>query len=332
MNRLLNAGTGMFAFWVTVATALMAQNLLAQNPNGGLKIAKVTGKVAAVAGNRIKITSNQKDEFFAIVDNKTKLHFSGKAEPSFLVPGVSVRFDAEINPATGVVKNPVSKLQIFTPSMNARMDAEQMREQTPGVYLNDEESEKPAAGKKANANPKNAPAKDDNKPVADKNAKNNNVAKPGKKASSADYHVVGTIGNVQGEKYWLQAGNAQIQFSLSPKAEITVQSTDPSLIQIGDEANVSGLSMSGQEQFIQCESVEIIGAKPLNIPEPKVDAKGRNSKNNKGKNDKSPKGKDDGPKGKDDKSKKPSDRGDNGKDDQDAPNNKNSTKQTGNRT
>ena len=70
---------------------------------------------------------------------------------------------------------------------------------------------------------------------------------------------------------------------LDPKAVIKVTSHDAGFCQKGDQVKVSGLRTAGQEQFIQSESLDIVGAKPLGPAEGKT---AKNSKSTKGQKNK----------------------------------------------
>jgi hypothetical protein len=265
-------------FWISCSLVLASILSANAQEQGGLQIAKISGNVGAVAGNQIKVLTKEKEEFFAIVGNDTTLKYKGKAETSFLVPGILVRFTAEIN-SQGIVQEPLKQIEVFTISRH-RLNAEQMREQTPGTYQTGDLATEPNGKKNAQ---NNKPA--EKATAAKSNAKT--TAKPSKKnLTTQEYRVVGQIVNVQNKKFYVQAGNAQIQFELDPKVEIIVLGEDPSLIQIGDEVKISGLRMASQEKFIQCETIEIVGAKPLSIPDPKANDKKTKSSKSKGKDGK----------------------------------------------
>lgn len=265
--------------WLSIFTLANCQD----NQVGGLQIAKLNGTVGAVAGNQIKFTTKEKEDYFAVVGNDTSVRYSGTAQADFLAPGILVRFNAEISNA-GVAAAPIKKIEVFTVNQSRRISPEQMRDQTPGAYQLGEE---PDAQKPVANAAKKTPASDAKKPVANSKkppAKTNNK-KSTPAAANQEYRVVGMIAGAQGKKFMVQAGNAQVQFELDPKAEISVNTSDPSFFQLGDEIKITGLRMAGQDKFVQCETVEVTGAKPLVAPE--SGATSRNSKTAKGKDDKS---------------------------------------------
>ncbi len=266
-----------------VAILVMLQPCIANSQDsgkaGGLQIAQVSGTMQAMALDKIKIVAEDKKEYFAVVSDQTSLTYKGTAEADFLTQGLLVRFSAEVN-QSGQAQGPVKELEVFTVSQNRRMSQEQMRDQMPGVYQ--------VGGEVGNVKKPSEKAKD--KPAAKPNATGKGAQASGAQASGAQasgarasgaraYRVVGQIAQIKAGKMLVQAGGAQIQLELDPKAEIKVTSHDTTFCQMGDQVKVSGLRNAGQEQFIQSESLEITGAKPLGPAEGKT---AKNSKTTKG--------------------------------------------------
>ena len=256
------------SFWLaTLAAGLQSLSATAQDAGksvGGLQIAQVSGTMQAMQLNQIKILAEDKKEYFAVVSEQTALQYNGTATPDFLTPGLLVRFSAELN-QSGQVQALVKELEVFTISQHRRMSPEQTREQTVGVYQ--------VGGEIGNA-----------KKPSDK-SKDKSPAKP--TAASAKgaqtYRVVGQIASVKASKLLVQAGGVQVPLDLDPKAVIKVTAHDAGFSQKGDQVKVSGLRTAGQEQFIQSESLEIVGAKPLGPAEGKT---AKNAKPTKGQKNK----------------------------------------------
>ena len=247
--------------------ALFQFNVSAQDAGkavGGLQIAQISGTMQAMQLNQIKILAEDKKEYFAVVSEQTALQYRGTAEPEFLTPGLLVRFSAELN-QSGQVQGPVTELEVFTISQHRRMSPEQMREQTAGVYQ--------VGGEVGNAKKPGDKPKDKvpSKPTA-ASAK-----------SSQAYRVVGQIAGTKAGKMFVQAGGVQVQLELDPKAVIKVTSHDTAFCQMGDQVKVSGLRTAGQEQFIQSETLEIVGAKALGPAEGKTAKNAKSTKVSKGK-------------------------------------------------
>jgi len=241
---------------------------------GGLQIAQVSGTMQAMALNKIKIVAEDKKVYFAVVSDDTLLNYKGTAESDFLSPGLLVRFSAELN-QSGQVQGPVAELEVFTVSQHRRMSSEQMRDQTAGIYQ--------VGGEFGNAKKPSDKKSADKKP-SDK-TKDKAPAKPtaaSAKGSQA-YRVVGQIAGIKASKMIVQAGAVQVQLELDPKAAIKVTSHDTTFCQMGDQVKISGLRTAGQEQFIQSESLEIVGAKPLGPAEGKTAKNAKTTKGPKGK-------------------------------------------------
>jgi hypothetical protein len=252
---------------VVLATIFQTTVVNAQDAGkavGGLQIAQVSGTLQAIALDKIKIVAEDKKEYFAVVSPQTSLSYKGTAEPDFLMPGMLIRFSAELN-QTGQVQAPVADLEVFTISQHRRMSQEQMRDQTAGVYQ--------VGGEVGNAK------KPGDKPKEKSSKPNAATSKVGAQA----YRVVGQIAGMKAGKMLVQAGGAQVQLELDPKAVIKVTSHDTTFCQMGDQVKVSGLRNAGQEQFIQSESLEIVGSKPLGPAEGKTAKNAKNAKGSKGK-------------------------------------------------
>jgi hypothetical protein len=253
-----------FAVLATILQTTVANAQDAGKAVGGLQIAQVSGTMQAMALDKIKIVAEDKKEYFAVVSPQTSLSYKGTAEPDFLMPGMLIRFSAELNQA-GQVQSPVAELEVFTISQHRRMSQEQMRDQTAGVYQ--------VGGEVGNAKkPGDKPNEKSSKP---------NVATS--KGGAQAYRVVGQIAGMKAGKMLVQAGGAQVQLELDPKAVIKVTSHDTTFCQMGDQVKVSGLRNAGQEQFIQSESLEIVGSKPLGPAEGKTAKNAKTAKGAKGK-------------------------------------------------
>lgn len=254
-------------FLTTLAVHIQSLSIVAQDTRkavGGFQIAHVSGTMQAMQLNQIKIVAEDKKEYFAVLSDQTSVQYRGTAEPDFLMPGLLVRFSGELN-QSGQVQGPVKELEIFTLSQRRRVSPEQAREQTTGVYQ--------VGGEDGSVK----------KPV-EKTAHKTSAKKSRAAANDTQaYRVVGQIVGAKAGKIFLHAGGVQVQFELDPKAVIKVISHDAAFCQIGDQVKVSGLRTAGQEQFIQSESVEIIGAKPLGPAEGKTAQNAKPTKATRGK-------------------------------------------------
>lgn len=264
-----------------IVACMTASFTFAQDPGaGGLEIASANGKFAAMLGNQIKITTEDKQEFFVVFNKETNVRYEGTADPKFLMQGLMIRFSSQIT-QTGAAASPLKAVEIFTPSQDRRLSPEQIREQTPGVYQE---------GGEVGEAPQNVPVTpvrpEPKKPAAkktDPKSKDKNAQKP--VVDPVNYRVVGQLLGNQGTKYFVQAGGVRIQFELDADAVISVTSNEYSFVQLGDEVKVSGLRTAGQEKYIQAESLQIKGSKPLGLVEAKAAKSSRSSRSTRGKPD-----------------------------------------------
>lgn len=217
----------------------------------GMDIAKVSGTLEAVAGDKIKIKSEDGKEYFALVGAQTKVEYKGTADIAFLGPGLFVRFTAAFDPKTGIPANTVSAIEIFRPARQRRMSMEQKQDQTPGVYPVTEEAQ------------------------GDKKSKSKTAAPP---AGSQNFKIVGQVRAVMADKVQVAAGMRTFMIQLDPAATVTVSSGDAMFCKQGDQVEINGLSSPTQESWIQAESIEITGAEPLKLPETNANRRSRNSR------------------------------------------------------
>lgn len=221
----------------------------------GMDIANVSGTLEAVAGDKIKIKSDDGKEYFAVVGAQTKVEYTGTAETAFLGPGLFVRFTAAFDPKTGIPANMISEIEIFRPARQRRMSMEQKQDQTPGVYPVVEEAR------------------------GDKKSKAKIAAPP---PGSQNFRIVGQVRAVMADKMQVAAGMRPFMIQLDPAATVTVSSGDAMFCKQGDQVTVNGLANPSQESWIQAESIEIAGAEPLKLPEANTNRRSRGSRDKTG--------------------------------------------------
>lgn len=254
----------------SVVVSLLNLPALTAQEQGGLEIASATGVLSAMAGNQIKITTESKEEYFVVLSKDSTLRYQGSADKKFLMPGLFVRFSTVLN-QNGIAQTPLSNIEVFTPSSNRHLNPDQLREQTPGVYQE--------GGEVGKVQPKAAPVKPAAKdPAATKPARTPRGA--GAIGDVGSFRVVGQLAGGQGNKLMVMAGTMRLQIELADDAKIGVSGTDLMFCQQGDTVKVSGLRVAGQEKWIQAESVQITGSKPLGPEEGKA-AKGSRNKGKK---------------------------------------------------
>ncbi|MCA9191481.1 MAG: hypothetical protein KDB03_06960 [Planctomycetales bacterium] len=273
------------------------QLIRGQGVAGGLEVAEFSGKLAAMVGNQIKVTTEDKKDCLVNIGSDTTTQFQGTADKSFLMPGLLVRFDGKFD-MQGVPQAPIEAIEIFTPIMSRRLSPQVILNQTPGIYT----AEQVAAAKEGDRGGKNntrqapnrntppptktnTPAQPNNNAnvrTNDRNASRTRNSGPEKNnqtpAASGvqDFRIVGQVGAVQDNKLQVVAGNRPLIVMLSEKAKITVSTTDTQFVGVGDAVSVSGLRDAAQPQYVEAQSITITAAKPLGASEAK-DAS-RNSK------------------------------------------------------
>lgn len=229
------------------------QQLNTQQP-GGLDLAEVSGKIEGAASNQIKVLGEDGQTYFVIANQQTNLTYSGTADRKLLTPGMLVRFSAGFDPL-GMPTAAVNELEIFKPVQRRRMTREFAQRQTAGVY-----------------------------PIPPKKAENKATASN----PAQDFFIVGRVLGMQGDRLAITAGNRTITIDLTPDATLNVTTGDLSYALPGDEVKVSGLCNSAQKTYVQAESIDITGAKPLALPENPLNKKRQTRRSKKPDTDKEP--------------------------------------------
>lgn len=199
-------------------------------PAGGLEIASFEGTLTAIAGDKIKVKGKDGAERMAVVNAQSTLKYTGTADVKFLRPGLTVRFSAVFDVRKGIPLAPLNEIEIFRPAKERRMSPEQRQSQTPGIY-----------------------------PVNEK--KDSNVQSP--KDGQQNFLVVGLLRAVQSNKIQVFAGSRPIMADLNEQIKISVVAGDVLFCQPGDKVKVTGLRNPSQQDWVQAETVEIVGSKPL---------------------------------------------------------------------
>lgn len=219
--------------WIAVLPTIVVR---AQDP-GGLEIAEITGKLQAVAGYQIKLKAEDGTDYMAVVSpGETTFRYRGTADIKFLSPGLLIRFTAPFDQG-GNTPNPIAQIEVFNPVRQKRMRADQLQEQTPGIY----------------------PAKKNEKEEAPP-------------AGFENIRVVGKLMGAQGDRMQVAAGNRPVVVPFDPAMEILVSSGDATFCMEGDEITVTGLRNPSQVNWIKAETIIVTGAKPLAPPEKKARA------------------------------------------------------------
>ncbi len=241
------------ALFGCVLTSLVDSRSLAQDDvAGGLEIAKLTGKLEAIAGNQLKLTAEDQTPNVVLMNDNTSFRYTGTAEPSVLAPGLMVRFTAELDMA-GTPQAPLAELEIFRPLLGQRLSLEARQSQTPGIYPLDDDD----------AQAKTPPA---NRQGANRGAAGRPTPSTPASAVRA-YQVVGLVRAIQGDRMQVVAGHQPLIFQAASEVKVTVSAGDPSYCQPGDDVSINALKMPNG--MLQAESIHVTGAKALGA----IDAK-----------------------------------------------------------
>lgn len=250
-------------------------------PGVGMEIAKVEGKWDAFSQGIIKILNAENQELFLLSENDTVVRYTAEADPAWLMPGYMVRFSASFD-QNAKPTAPLKAIEVFTPNTRRRLSPQEMREQTPGIHLEEKGPPEEAQGllgeknKKPQQQPKGKPAKKE-------------AITPGQ-----TFRVVGQIGGIKNNVLSIVTSQP-IQIEIDPTAVVTVTANDiasaSNLITKGDSVSVSGLRNPAQPTQIYCEQITIKASKKLTQAMPqakrgKTSARDNDSKNSKEAKDK----------------------------------------------
>lgn len=229
-----------------------------------MEIAKAEGKLEAQQGQAIKIITAENKDLFLMISQETAIRYSAEADQKWLAPGLMVRFSASFD--QGKPTAPLKTLEVFMPLTNVRLNMEQMREQTPGVY---QEGKVPPEASKGPINDNAQKPVNGAQPKAAGKATAPKTAQPAITASATgqSFRVVGRLVNLQNNVLTLFAGQP-MQLELDPEAAISVSANDMSFAAKGDLVAVSGLRSPAKPEVVKAEKIEIKAAQKLTQAQP----------------------------------------------------------------
>lgn len=207
---------------------------------------KIKGKIAAVGGGKILVTTPVGETWSVALTPTTQMHVFGMADADALVPGVFVRFIGTVDKKQGRVQEKIDALTIFSPGPTP--------DQTPGASAPNPSA--PAPG----TLPKEGAARPQAIPNAMDGSKNAiepfGFDAPGAKASKAHgktktmgppiekLEIRGRLLSNKGGKLTIQVPTQQFKskllFELAENPKVAINSSHGSLAQIGDAIEVSG--------------------------------------------------------------------------------------------
>lgn len=222
-------------FWLLLGTCVGQDT-----GNGGLEVANIEGTLQAAARDRIKLKTEDDQEYMAVLNQKSTLKYQGSADTSFLMqPGLYVRFSGAFDTQQGTLVAPLEALEVFKPHASRRMTREQRQAQTPGIY-----------------------------PVVKEEGRRAGRANPKQRVNPSgpqEFQVVGRIAGIEPGRMQILAGNRRLLVELAEELDISVAAGDTTFCRPGDKVSVSGLRNPQQENWLSAETIEIEGSEPLTL-------------------------------------------------------------------
>ncbi len=237
---------GVLVCWTTVFScgpSVVVGQGQESGAQGGLEVARVSGKLEAVAKDRIKLKSSDGQEIFAIMARRCTVKYSGMADVKFLRPGQLIRFTADFDTQTAKSQAPIKDLVLFRPVRTRKMSKDQLQDQTAGVYPLANDSERPVGA--------------------------------GPIGKVQKFKVVGQVRALQGNNLQLMAGSRPVMVELDADVKIQVVAGDAMFCMPGDAVKVNGLRNPSQPQWVQADSIEIVGSQSLGTANPKQNPRSR---------------------------------------------------------
>ena len=248
----------------------------------GFELVDVVGKLDSMMGNNLKIISDGNIETIAVLDPRSTIKFTGQAKSSWLPSGMLVRFSARFDGA-GKPEAPIKTLDAFQMATRGRMTADEMRDQTPGMYP---EGSSIGTATKSLFNDKKTDKKSEKKSTKKTDSaadKKSSAKKRGSKDTEFDggtpqaYRVVGHVMQVEGNKLLLRAGTQQLTVDIDPAATINVNLPHAMAALPGDSITLKGLRNPRDPKFVQAEVIDIKAAKLLGLDGGQAPKSGRGS-------------------------------------------------------
>lgn len=198
------------------------------------------GTIQEIAPNGVMhIVGGATEHWYVLLQPQARVSFSASAEPSWLQPGMFVRFSAKID-KRGKLENPLTSLQVITPS----------NQQQPGI--------KPeGTSNKGGSDPITAELFVDSKTASDKPKKKVEAAPP----PPTSFAVIGRVVSYRSGKMTISAGGTTLNAELDEKAKVFVEYSDLSLLQPGDKVEFDGQAHPMQKTQVWARSADIAAAK-----------------------------------------------------------------------
>ncbi len=215
-------------------------------PNGPVENVQAKGKIRAIQGDVIQVANEEaKQQWLVRMPREAAgIHVCGTARPTFLQPGLMVRFSGQFD-SKGNPQAPIEKLEVFAPKAvkeGQLPDPQQFGVFPEAAFDGQLFQDAPAAGQ----------------PKADA------------KAEIGSFVVSGQLQGFRKGEIFVAAGQALVRAALSDKAEISVDVPDYRWVRVGDEIEASGWSYPHLKTHVVATRVTIRASQPLGlVPEEK---------------------------------------------------------------
>lgn len=212
------------------------QEDLWSRPKGNVENVQVKGKVRAMQGDVLQVADEEaKPQWLVKMPREPAgIHVYGTARPTFLQPGMLVRFSGLFD-SKGNPKAPIEKLEVFTPA--PVKEGMPFTEQF-GVF-----PEAAFGGQLA----QDAPA----------------TGQP--KSDVASYVVSGQLRGFRKGEILVAAGSTPVRAALSEKVQISVDVPDIRWVRPGDEIEVHGWSYPHLKTHVVATRVTVRTKEPLGV-------------------------------------------------------------------
>jgi hypothetical protein len=212
-----------------------------------LPMVDVSGTLERAGPGMLGIATSQQQNFLVSFNPRTTMvTCTGTAEPSFLRPGMFVRFSGQFD-KKGKLTAEIDKLTIITLNKDTR----------PGIYPDENLA---GAGEEDAAAPAAAAAA----------------------ADSSSYWVVGAIRGFKDGQLHVHAGGQAVAVVLAEEPTIDVEVNDLTFIQQGDTVEAKGglVSPAGGPNpgKLMATEVKVTLAKPLAAPDPEKPMRGKGAR------------------------------------------------------
>lgn len=192
-----------------------------------------SGTITAVGPGVMQVMSAAGDQWQVALDPKAEVYVSGTASPSFLRPGMLVKFSGKFNKKAEAVE-PLSSITVFTPRAEKPRQGEEGGGNSSDLAKGLFEVDEPA------------PAGEKKKPV-----------------EAFDVSSGGAIVSARGGKLSVRGPAGTFKMTLASDAEVALDVNDYRLARAGDKIELEGWTYQGDVTKVVANRVSIRLAEPL---------------------------------------------------------------------